>query len=66
MFVAAGTALYGYKIEFDKSKPVVGVGLVLYVVFVYLLSASLINLYLIGTWLLRFFKPCTHISSKGR
>ena len=29
MFVAAGTALYGYKIDFEKSKPVVTIGLVL-------------------------------------
>ena len=31
MFVAAGTGLYGYKIEFEKSKPVVWVGLIVYV-----------------------------------
>lgn len=31
VFVAAGTALYGYKIEFEKSKPVVSIGLILYV-----------------------------------
>ncbi|PFH48135.1 hypothetical protein AMATHDRAFT_150543 [Amanita thiersii Skay4041] len=30
VFVAGGTALYGYKIEFEKSKPVVWVGLILY------------------------------------
>ena len=29
VFVAAGTALYGYKIDFEKSKPVVTIGLVL-------------------------------------
>jgi len=32
VFVAAGTALYGYKIEFEKSKPVVAAGLILYLV----------------------------------
>jgi signal peptidase complex subunit 2 len=31
VFVALGTALYGYKVEFEKSKPVVTIGLVLYV-----------------------------------
>jgi len=31
VFVAAGTALYGYKIDFEKSKPVVWVGLILYI-----------------------------------
>jgi len=31
VFVAAGTALYGYKIEFEKSKPVVWAGLLLYI-----------------------------------
>jgi len=31
VFVAAGTALYGYKVEFEKSKPVVWVGLLLYI-----------------------------------
>ncbi|KAF8627112.1 hypothetical protein AX15_004539 [Amanita polypyramis BW_CC] len=30
--IAAATALYGYKVEFEKSKPVVWVGVVLYVV----------------------------------
>lgn len=29
MFVAAGTGFYGYKVEFEKSKPVVWVGLIL-------------------------------------
>ena len=28
VFVAAGTALYGYKIEFEQSKTVVSIGLV--------------------------------------
>jgi len=28
VFVAAGTALYGYKVDFEKSKPVVSIGLV--------------------------------------
>ena len=28
VFVAAGTAFYGYKVEFEKSKPVVSIGLV--------------------------------------
>ncbi|RDB28031.1 putative signal peptidase complex subunit 2 [Hypsizygus marmoreus] len=32
VFVAAGTALYGYKVEFERSKPVVWVGLVLYII----------------------------------
>jgi len=27
VFVAAGTALYGYKVDFEKSKPVVTIGL---------------------------------------
>ncbi|KAF9528419.1 microsomal signal peptidase 25 kDa subunit-domain-containing protein [Crepidotus variabilis] len=31
VFVAAGTALYGYKIEFEKSKTVVSIGLVVYI-----------------------------------
>ncbi|KIK68778.1 hypothetical protein GYMLUDRAFT_54343 [Collybiopsis luxurians FD-317 M1] len=31
VFVAAGTAFYGYKVEFEKSKPVVWVGLILYI-----------------------------------
>ncbi|PPR06778.1 hypothetical protein CVT24_011278 [Panaeolus cyanescens] len=31
VFVAAGTALYGYKVEFEQSKPVVTIGLVIYV-----------------------------------
>lgn len=30
VFVAAGTALYGYKVDFEQSKPVVWVGLLLY------------------------------------
>ncbi|KAH9478607.1 putative signal peptidase complex subunit 2 [Psilocybe cubensis] len=32
VFVAAGTALYGYKIDFEKSKPVVTLGLILYII----------------------------------
>ncbi|KAG5640587.1 hypothetical protein DXG03_008002 [Asterophora parasitica] len=32
VFVAAGTALYGYKVDFEKSKPVVWAGLLLYIV----------------------------------
>jgi len=32
VFVAAGTAFYGYKFEFEDSKPVVWVGLILYVI----------------------------------
>jgi len=32
VFIAVGTALYGYKVEFEKSKPVVTIGLVLYMV----------------------------------
>ncbi|KDR80226.1 hypothetical protein GALMADRAFT_242523 [Galerina marginata CBS 339.88] len=31
VFVAAGAALYGYKVEFEKSKPVVSIGLVVYI-----------------------------------
>lgn len=31
VFVAAGTALYGYKVEFEKSKPVVWFGVIMYV-----------------------------------
>jgi len=32
VFVAAGTAFYGYKVEFEKSKPLVSIGLVVYIV----------------------------------
>ncbi|XP_006463469.1 hypothetical protein AGABI2DRAFT_194285 [Agaricus bisporus var. bisporus H97] len=32
VFVAAGAALYGYKVEFEKSKPVVWFGVIMYVV----------------------------------
>jgi len=32
VFIAVGTALYGYKVEFEKSKPVVTIGLVVYMV----------------------------------
>ncbi|KIJ36334.1 hypothetical protein M422DRAFT_76255 [Sphaerobolus stellatus SS14] len=32
VFVAAGTALYGYKTEFEESKPVVWAGLILYII----------------------------------
>jgi signal peptidase complex subunit 2 len=32
VLVAGGTALYGYKIEFEKSKPVVWVGVLCYVI----------------------------------
>ncbi|KZT00499.1 uncharacterized protein LAESUDRAFT_745812 [Laetiporus sulphureus 93-53] len=31
VFVAAGTALYGYRVEFEKSKPGVWAGLILYI-----------------------------------
>jgi len=31
VFVAAGAALYGYKVDFEKSKPVVSIGLVIYI-----------------------------------
>ncbi|KAF4618834.1 hypothetical protein D9613_010044 [Agrocybe pediades] len=31
VFVAAGTALYGYKIDFETSKPMVSVGLAIYI-----------------------------------
>jgi len=31
IFVAAGTALYGYKVEFEPSKPLVTAGLVVYI-----------------------------------
>ncbi|KAG6876402.1 hypothetical protein C0993_003374, partial [Termitomyces sp. T159_Od127] len=30
VFVAAGTALYGYKVEFEESKPLVWIGLLTY------------------------------------
>lgn len=33
VFVAAGTGFYGYKIDFEKSKPVVWAGLILCVRF---------------------------------
>ncbi|KAF9010097.1 microsomal signal peptidase 25 kDa subunit-domain-containing protein [Cyathus striatus] len=36
VFTAAGTALYGYKIEFEKSKPVVWAGLILYILLTFL------------------------------
>jgi len=32
VFVAAGTAFYGYKVDFEQSKPVVWVGVILYFV----------------------------------
>ncbi|KAL0572821.1 oxygen-dependent protoporphyrinogen oxidase [Marasmius crinis-equi] len=32
VFVAAGTAFYGYKVEFEQSKPVVWAGLILYII----------------------------------
>ncbi|KAF8518426.1 microsomal signal peptidase 25 kDa subunit-domain-containing protein [Hysterangium stoloniferum] len=32
VFVASGTALYGYKTEFEKSKPIVWFGVVLYII----------------------------------
>ncbi|KAK2461162.1 hypothetical protein APHAL10511_006689 [Amanita phalloides] len=32
VLVASGTALYGYKVEFEKSKSVVWVGVILYIV----------------------------------
>ncbi|CAA7267210.1 unnamed protein product [Cyclocybe aegerita] len=32
VFVAAGTAFYGYKVDFEKSKPVVTIGLVVYMI----------------------------------
>jgi len=32
VFVAAGTALYGYKVEFEQSKPLVSIGLVVYII----------------------------------
>ncbi|KAF9477964.1 hypothetical protein BDN70DRAFT_880576 [Pholiota conissans] len=31
VFVAAGTAFYGYKVDFEQSKPVVSIGLVVYI-----------------------------------
>ncbi|KAH8103001.1 microsomal signal peptidase 25 kDa subunit-domain-containing protein [Cristinia sonorae] len=31
VFIAAGTGLYGWKVEFEKSKPVVWAGLILYI-----------------------------------
>jgi signal peptidase complex subunit 2 len=33
VFVAGGTGLYGYKVEFEQSKPVVWAGLILCVMF---------------------------------
>jgi len=32
VFVAAGTALYGYKTDFEESKPIVAAGLLLYMI----------------------------------
>jgi len=32
IFVAAGTGLYGYKVEFEQSKPLVTIGLVVYII----------------------------------
>jgi len=32
VLVAAGTAFYGYKVDFEKSKPVVWAGLILYII----------------------------------
>jgi len=32
VFVAAGTAFYGYKVDFEQSKPLVTVGLVVYII----------------------------------
>jgi len=31
VFIAAGTGLYGYKVEFEQSKPIVWAGMILYV-----------------------------------
>ncbi|KAI0090423.1 microsomal signal peptidase 25 kDa subunit-domain-containing protein [Irpex rosettiformis] len=31
VFIAAGTGFYGYKVDFEKSKPVVWAGLILYI-----------------------------------
>lgn len=33
VFIAGGTGLYGWRVEFEKSKPVVWAGLILYVSF---------------------------------
>ena len=35
VFIAAGTGLYGWKVEFEKSNPVVWAGLILYVIFAF-------------------------------
>ncbi|KAG6855470.1 hypothetical protein H0H87_002367 [Tephrocybe sp. NHM501043] len=39
VFVAAGTALYGYKVEFEESKPLVWAGLLTYIVLTTIQSA---------------------------
>lgn len=43
VFVAAGAALYGYKVEFEKSKPVVWFGVIMCVNFFPLLCFKLID-----------------------
>ncbi|EAU89321.2 hypothetical protein CC1G_03586 [Coprinopsis cinerea okayama7 len=51
VFVAAGTAFYGYKVDFETSKPVVTVGLIVYVLLLpcfngrYILLTTLSTLY---------------------
>ncbi|KAF8498855.1 microsomal signal peptidase 25 kDa subunit-domain-containing protein [Gautieria morchelliformis] len=32
VFVATGTALYGWKVEFERSKPIVWAGMILYII----------------------------------
>ena len=31
VFIAVGTAMYGWKVDFETSKPVVWIGVILYV-----------------------------------
>lgn len=42
--MAAGTAFYGYKVEFEESKPVMWVGLIVYVLFSSLYILFLVSL----------------------
>jgi len=43
VFVAVGTSLYGYKVEFERSKSVVTIGLVLYALIIYFFSLQIVN-----------------------
>ncbi|KAJ8693730.1 hypothetical protein PTI98_008701 [Pleurotus ostreatus] len=64
VFVAAGTALYGYKVEFETSKPVVWAGLILCVSHLCLCGERGLT-----CWTdISFSPPCKHCtptSSKG-